>query len=152
MLDIDGVLATSGTYRKAKWKEGHDPGPLLSPLLAERVNRLCRLAGAELVISSSWRLQHSLGELRNWFDAVDLDAPIIGRTPSSDTGHRGFEIGCWLKDHQVNPNQIVILDDDTDIKPYTHRWIQTSFHGPHAGFQERHLRRALRLFGIKHAA
>lgn len=155
-LDIDGVVATSSSYKKARFVQGPwggpaiDPSSLLSPRLVANVQRLCDVSGAVVVISSSWRTMHSLEHISAWLRSAGLTAPVIGATPDLGPGAtRGDEIKAWMDAHAVRPKDVVILEDDEDVGPLRSRQVKPTFDGPHQGFTPRHVNIALRLFGIK---
>lgn len=83
-LDFDGVLhpRTSGTCRHA---------PLLEEFLRQH-------ADVHVVISSTWRLQYPLDELKGWF-ALDVQDRFIDVTPElpAGAGSRQREIEQWLR-------------------------------------------------------
>lgn len=102
MLDFDGVLhpAQSGTLLYA---------PLLEAWLRMHPT-------VDVVISSNWRDTHTLDELRNRF-APDLQARIIGTTPSATTGYREDEILELV--HKYRITRWAALDDRPDEFPKT---------------------------------
>lgn len=120
-LDIDGVLNHHEYYKRMYAAENvrlrsiYDdvPYPLneFDPLCVERVNRLVDVTGAEVVLSSSWRVD---GEpyMSNIFAKVGLPK-ISGMTPVLASSKRGDEINEFMKSHPCD--NYVILDDDDDI-------------------------------------
>ncbi len=74
-LDIDGVLNT----------DRHPTGNLLhehDPQLVRNVQSLVRNHTFKVVLSSAWRLYHTLEEmLEIWKDHGWVDVPLIGKTP-----------------------------------------------------------------------
>lgn len=127
-LDIDGVL------NSVAWAEGHfengrpTRGGFIPPHTAElaieerridpacvhRLRRLVLAAGAQLVISSSWRTRMPLTEWPILFERLGwLGAHIAGMTPVRP-GVRGNEIQAWL-DEAVPGTRYCILDDDDDL-------------------------------------
>jgi len=158
-LDFDGVITTSGTYKRATkvmipqaWgpPEPHWPNPLeliSRPLLAN-VSDLALQIGAGIVLTTSWRENYKREKLEGWLREAGLhkDVQIIGETPEKP-GIRGNEIHAWMEDHpSITKTDIVILEDKEDVFPYRGRQVKTSFVGSNAGFTQRHLVRALRLF------
>lgn len=172
-LDIDGVLATATTYNtwvRNTWAARYPAAPfprrcrdkkafrklllddvtacnatLLDAACCARVQTLCERADAELIITSTWRLQYPLATLRGWFCEQGLTTNVLGTTP--DRGHRGTEIKVIVDMYDIPLSEFVILEDEEDVKPFNGRRVQPSFNGSHAGFRERHLERALTLFG-----
>ena len=194
-LDIDGVLNTSSTYRV--WRDaGGDLEDLarrhfrldllFEPRCIEAVNetmaRIQTESGREvqIVISSSWREEHSLGELRDLLASVglhDAHRRIIDRTPSGsweirwrgqpplEAKHklsrpayeRGAEIADWLNKAGIwtleeLDQRVLILEDEAPVYPFKRRQVKTTFHAAGSdggGFGPRHVKAALRLFGLK---
>lgn len=182
-LDIDGVLNTSGTYKRWRTLGGclstnrhHRLDALFEPRCVQAVNTLIQQIEqtgrkTQIVISSSWREEHTLDEIRGLLDQVGLDKAserIIGQTPSGswkirwrgqepeDTRYaidRGAEIADWLnqnteiKTREELKRRVLILEDQADVWPFRGRQIKTSFYGSRAGFGPRHVRTALELLG-----
>ena len=172
-LDFDGVLATQASYnrwRRRMWLTTHDylprtrrgrddframlPGnaadaaELLDPDNCARVQRLCDIADASIVISSSWRKDHHLDVLRAMLADRGITAPVLRATPV--VGHRGAEIAAVVEAMGLTPGDLVVLEDEENVRPFGARRVQPTFHGPRAGFQDRHLAAALRLLGVQH--
>ena len=116
-LDIDGVLNHEQHY---KWlMETDEPTPLQSvypysefnPKSCQLLNEIIKETGAQIVVSSSWRLdgENRLNSLFKYFGLPK----IYSTTPCLNTA-RGIEIGAWLAAHPEVTNY-VILDDDEDM-------------------------------------
>lgn len=127
-LDIDGVLVTpkSPTFGKYVEHEGRKflGGPC--PYAMGILNDLAYSSGAEVVLSSTWRLYHPIGEMNSFLRAHGFLHHIIDYTPEKLTSKRGQEIDLWLQD---NPGveKFVILDDDSDTEPHMDHLVQTDF-------------------------
>lgn len=148
-LDVDGVLNSHEWYKSRGGllvtvlnndctMEEHAKSQL-DPAAIERVNVLCERTGAVVVVSSTWRgnmfrLMLGLREHRRF--------EVIDKTPKFDDGIRGLEIQWWMDRHNVNADQIVILDDDSDMVHLMPRLVKTSFE---AGFTDECLERAVAL-------
>lgn len=141
-LDIDGVLNSSQWFKYChkhglgnKWPEMH-----LDPKLCRMLQGFLRSNGANLLITSTWRLMMSPEEMVKVLGAKRLTAPIVGFTPELkfdlmdedqeelqyDSG-RGLEIQWWLQTHAPDNWQeipLVILDDDQDIGCLRPRWVR----------------------------
>lgn len=109
-LDIDGVLNNI-----ASAAEGVD----IIPEKVILVRQLCKATDAHIVISSTWRIIHSLEFLREMLYRTGLKCgskygQVIDVTPDSTKGHRGTEIQQWLDEHP-EVTDFVILDDDSDM-------------------------------------
>jgi hypothetical protein len=101
-LDFDGVLHPDGVALFSKLR-----------LFEEHV---LRMPEVEIVISSTWREDHSLDELRSYF-SVPLRDRIIGVTPSLEDGYdcggRQREIEAFLDSAGCSSDNAswVALDD-----------------------------------------
>jgi len=136
-LDIDGVLNSDAFF--ARCPDAHIDRDLDREAVA-RLEWLCSEGEAAIVISSTWRLDMSLDELRDVLAGHGLRAPVIGVTPTLLT-ERGEEIRAWLRD---NPGwrSYVILDDRADMGRLGRRLVQTRMHD---GLLDEHVVLALRL-------
>ena len=105
-LDIDGVLTTSRSRRKAI---DHCDRNCVLELL-----HIVGQTGCKIVVSSSWRI---FGE-QHVKDALQANgAPvfaIIGFTPDLHGEERGDEIQAWL-DSNPDVEKFAIVDDDADM-------------------------------------
>ena len=109
-LDIDGVL-----NNVASAAEGVD----IIPEKVILVRRLCEITGAEIVISSSWRIMYDLAHIRDVLYHTGLkQVQVIDETPrlNSIGSTRGHEIQKWLDEHP-EVTEYVIFDDDSDMLP-----------------------------------
>lgn len=143
-LDIDGVIATDDSYNE--WRAIGCPKdkPPLDHGLVKALDSILVEAGAEVILSSSWRLDYNFGfegTVQHLKDA-GLTAPVIGCTTlgvcrydprkMSFSCPRGYEILETIEDRGLPLDQIVILDDDYTAgrvpegkPPLDHRWIKT---------------------------
>lgn len=140
-LDIDGVLNSdvyckrlAGIQRKS-WDEREEE--MLDPSKILLLNGLAERAHLKWVLSSSWRLVHSLDRMRQLLTMRGFKGELIDKTPDigvSPEGvivqspERGHEIQAWLNAHP-GVRQFVILDDSADmahLRPYLVRttWQQ----------------------------
>lgn len=118
-LDVDGVLNYTLWYI-----DDRNPGNLngqegdLDPLCIERINKLCEETGAEIVLSSDWRINNGAfarlerAGLHKILDKTPIT--IFGTYGSTYHFTRGEEIQMWLEWHPEVTNY-VILDDRTDF-------------------------------------
>jgi hypothetical protein len=170
-LDFDGVIATAHTYNVWR-KAAQHPGTsfprgrhkkafkkdaianvpadamLLDADCCARVQKLCDLTGAVIVISSSWRHDFTLDQLIAMLASKGITAPVVGAT-TTEGHHRGQQILDTVTKMGLAPTDIVILEDYENVAPFNGRRIQPTFDGSHAGFQDRHLTKALALFGVQ---
>lgn len=137
-LDIDGVLNSGEYIQSLRYKKRSElgfPDCDLDPVAIQHLNRLCRVTGAKIVISSTWR------EFDDCIPALKrngLKAPIVGKTPNlqriNRSCSRGEEIDSWegWKLHKLD--NYLILDDDSDMLPkQKDNFIQTN---PRQGLTE----------------
>ena len=124
-LDIDGVLNSRQWYIKNKPNIDLESGLMyrhaqeLDPKACELVNELCTEFSLSIVISSTWRKLHKIGEIQMMFANRGLHAPVISATSQLRSGYRGQEVDEWLYDHSsAGITHHVILDDDGDFGPH----------------------------------
>lgn len=111
-LDVDGVLRTDASDRY--WSEvTGEPIPqsvfdrLFSSHSIAILNEIIYITGAKVVITSTWRVQHTLEELIQKFKIRGFRGEIIDKT--NIIGNRGEEIQEWLDTNSVN--KYVVIDD-----------------------------------------
>jgi len=112
-LDFDGVL---NSLRSTLAFGGCDRKQF-DPVSVNLVSRLAKGSGANVVVSSAWRIGSDVMELRSILSSYSalLASRVIDVTPSL-LGKRGEEIAQWLAENESKHNgQFVILDDDSDM-------------------------------------
>lgn len=136
-LDIDGVL-------NGGWHPDFD-FDWTRPEAVAAFNRIVSETGAQVVISSSWRLENTLAEIVEFLTGQGVEAEFIGVTPEIgfETEWEGAivtlpdarikEIRAWLNEH-IEVENIVVLDDqdirldvNNDVKSDPEievRWVQ----------------------------
>lgn len=111
-LDIDGVLNSLTSKRDTSGRFGHRAFENFRLILD-------RLPEASVVVTSTWRYEYSLSEMKAYFCEVGIDPRrIVDMTPDlrRDDGMirhypgRDEEIYAWLAQHP-DVKQFVILDD-----------------------------------------
>lgn len=102
------------------------------------IRRLCDDTGCSIVLSSDWRLQHSVRECAN-----GLDLPIVDKTPSLP-GPRGLEIHAWLAEHPEVTTWAIVDDIDAMLPDQRPRFVQTD---PDEGLSYRNYRDLLAILG-----
>lgn len=150
-LDVDGVLNNHEWQRRAL--EARSSGPpwqrrsmarFIDPAAVARLNGLVERSGAEVVLSSSWRLHYGVGQMQAMLESAGFQARLSGRTPippehdpevyrrlhgrPPPAGRdlaRGYEIQQWL-DSQVDVAGVAILDDSTRMAHLLPWLIRTS--------------------------
>lgn len=125
-LDFDGVLHQAIPYKK---EEQFVRLPLLEATLRQ-------VPEVNVVISSSWRLQKTLAELREVF-SQDIAVRIIGSTPAPydvdptpdlRRHYRQAEIDAWLRAQKRLNEPWVALDDRADW--FMPRCLQLIYYKP----------------------
>ena len=114
-LDIDGVLAPI-----REWDRYGD----LDPGCIRVLNEIVAGAGADVVVSSTWRHGKTVADLQEMLDAAGFVGRVIDKTPVGAPGaDRGDEIAAWLTEHAVRG--YVIIDDHLDMGELRDHLIQT---------------------------
>lgn len=109
-LDFDGVLHPMGARR----------GECDFFCCVEAFEDALRESGraVQIVISSAWRYQHTLEQLRVPF-SKDIAKMIIGMTPVLDNGlepgQRLVEVQRWLRKHRKSEAAWVAIDDMPEL-------------------------------------
>ncbi len=133
-LDIDGVLVTRNSIKYQYINFPDETSIRFSKKAVKNLNKLIRLTGAKIVISSTWRLFHSLEELQKIFVKQRIKGEIISTT-SIDKATveedipRGQKIADWLE-HKHDVKQYVIIDDDVQadcIQFHPFNCVETSY-------------------------
>jgi hypothetical protein len=146
-LDFDGVLNCQEYLQRLNGVVYHDSDELMVDRVT-LVNDIINRTGARIVISSSWRLCHTLDKLRRILIARGFKGEVIGTTPSDlndlpippfDTRQRGHEIQAWLDEHP-DVKRFVIIDDDADMAHLMKHLVKTTFA---SGLQPEHVERAV---------
>lgn len=151
-LDFDGVLNSRTFFNLCKGRDKDDKlilveyDDMFDTEAVERINKLVDKTGTKIVISSSWRINHSLSELNDLlkksgarFEAIDVTLNLHEA--------RGIEIQTYL-DHLASKGEVVdsfiIIDDDSDMAHFcnTDNFIKTTFEW---GFTDWHLEKALKV-------
>lgn len=119
-LDIDGVLNHQKHY---EWlMTTNEPTPMqrvypyseFNPKSCQLLNEIIKETDAQIVVSSSWRLD-GLAKINKLFRFFGLPN-AIDVTPCLNTA-RGIEIDAWLAAHP-EVDKYVILDDDEDMNKH----------------------------------
>lgn len=118
-LDIDGVLNhqefyLSGRFSKEDMKVAYEESHIDKKSL-EIFNKFCIETNSKVVISSTWRLNRTVEELRGIFKNVEATFEIVGKTERCCSRIRGVEIYNWWKANKDKYSNFVIFDDDADM-------------------------------------
>jgi hypothetical protein len=116
-LDIDGVLRTHRS--DLEWSQLLGvPIPLsvydrrFDKKIVSYINEIVGYTRAKIVVTSTWRVKHSLEELKQIFRDNGIIADVVGRT---DIGlNRGEEIEQYINDNEIE-SYVVIDDQVNDI-------------------------------------
>ncbi len=114
-LDIDGVLAPI-----RRWDQYGD----LDPACIQVLNGIVAGAGADVVVSSTWRHGRTIAALQEMLDAEGFIGTVADKTPTGGPGaDRRDEIATWLAEHTVDG--YVIIDDHDNMGDLRTRLLLT---------------------------
>ena len=119
-LDIDGVLRTHKSDLEWSLKL-NVPIPervfdrKFNPKAVSNINQLIYYTKAKIVVSSTWRTQFNLQQLKDIFRSNGITGEVIDKTPIGLT--RGEEICEWVDYHGAD-SYVVIDDQVKDILTY----------------------------------
>ena len=131
-LDFDGVVAPI-----RRWDRYGD----LEPACVQVLNEIVAGAGAEVVVSSTWRYGKTVAELQGMLEAAGFVGRVADTTPLGPPGaDRSDEIAAWLDGHVVAG--YVIVDDHSNMGPLRARLVLTD---PGRGLQRADAARALQI-------
>lgn len=150
-LDVDGVLATpKSIHEYAQRHNGTCPpgAPQLDPYCCDVLKRIVNELNAFVVISSTWRKNDKdLADLVRFLSYFNI--PILGTTPSITSGFGGIQMGrqmeimTWCHDRKVHPDNILIIDDNSDdLTVYIDRLLKTD---GAVGLQESDISKAIEI-------
>lgn len=128
-LDVDGVLNRTGFHPR----ESVGLRSWIEPELAQRLSRVIRAIGAEIVLASDWRRDRALPHLRDELGAAGVEGSLLGVTPTLAGQPRWREIEAWMIEHGVALDAVVIVDDGYDMGALAARFVRCS---PLNGFDE----------------
>lgn len=133
-LDIDGVLNTERQHDRCV-NEGITPvdgfGYAFDPIAVANLKRIVEETGADIVISSSWKLWGLDAMQRMWIRR-GLPGKVIDITPNTESDEmllsvdldymdipaiKGSEIKEWLSTNGNDVTHYAILDDLPDLLP-----------------------------------
>ena len=145
-LDMDGVVNSAIWFEKMACDalSRRPISHMIDPECVARLNTILELSGADVVISSSWRILHTVAEIDSALKEKGFTGNIIGATPKYRSP-RGREIQEWMTDEGRDIDQLVILDDDADMAHLTPCLVRTSWS---VGLTDDDVAVALSLFGI----
>lgn len=86
-----------------------------NPKSVSNINLIISYTRAKIVVTSTWRTQFTLQQLKDIFRSNGIDGEVVDKTSIGLT--RGEEIQEWIDYHGVE-SYIVIDDQVKDILPY----------------------------------
>lgn len=149
-LDIDGVLNSRDFLDSKPWGENSRFSEEVEHLQIDiravnRLNQIVEKSEAKVVISSSWRFCSSPDRMQEMLDKQGFKGEVIGSTPILQPSIRGNEIQAWI-DGQSNVENIVIIDDQTDMVHLMEFLVNTTFAD---GLLDEHVNESLKILGKK---
>lgn len=112
-LDFDGVMDTSFlkiSLTKERQALSDEYGLLFDEQCIENLRKIIAATNADIVVTSSWKLDMSLDRLQEMWKHRKLPEKVVGVTPNL-IGSRSEEITAWLEAHGGNDIRYVIIDD-----------------------------------------
>ena len=141
-LDFDGVLNNHQTKQRYR-KDGQPGGATIGfdPRNVAVLNQFLESARVKIVVTSSWRWNHTLEELRAVLRAAGVRGEVIDATSTRSPGSRGREIQAWLDQHGP-VEAFVIIDDSADMDHLLPKLARTSME---TGMREKHVPLAFKI-------
>lgn len=99
-LDFDGVMVTDKGQKQLLETCGivrDSHGALFDPLCVELLKEIINATDAEIVVTSTWKMEMGLEGIRQMWSDRDLPGKVIDVTPDIDPIQRGDEIAAWLQ-------------------------------------------------------
>jgi DNA-binding LacI/PurR family transcriptional regulator len=118
-LDLDGVLVNRAALRARRLDPQHKPAA--DPEAVAALNHIVESTGAQIVVTSTWREEYSLAELRELLARWGVSGFVVDVTPMGNA--RGQEIQEWLTLHAAE--HFVILDDQSDMERLQAHLVKT---------------------------
>lgn len=112
-LDFDGVMDTCFmkiSLTKEKQALSDEYGILFDEQCVENLRKIICATNADIVVTSSWKLDMSLKKLQEMWSYRKLPEKVIDVTPNL-IGSRGDEISAWLEEHEAEVGKYAIIDD-----------------------------------------
>lgn len=143
-LDFDGVLGAGRLWAANEHRRWTCPAGWLDPALVARLNRLVRRAGADVVLSTSWRRYLGADSTRGVLRACGYTGRVVGATAVMGEGveERHREVERWLRENPGVPRWVAVDDCELDLPPA--RFVRT--HAVH-GLTDADVDRAVAILG-----
>lgn len=118
-LDIDGVLNTINYLKRQKLGAGKVTNKSWDPTACKHISMLCEHYNARIVITSSWRHEYTIEQLKDFFASNNIPDKFIkdvtnSYVPQQDENNycRGHEVQHWLEENNKDKTPYVIIDDE----------------------------------------
>lgn len=150
-LDFDGVLNSNAFLRalppndNPNRAEAMTSARMIDPLAVARLQRIVAATGAEVVISSTWRLYRRIHELGALLQGHGFKGWPYDLTPAKFSSlPRATEIDMWLEESDETVTGFVVLDDDRLA------WIEghTVLTDPEVGLTDADVEKAIAILGV----
>ena len=133
-LDIDGVLNSDAWDKTKKTTSNDFLIDQFDPEAIKLLNELIEKIDAQIVLTSSWRLNFDLEQMNELFSRIGIKRGIVSFTPNLNAGAgyltRGNEVSNWIIDNgniikskSLSFTDYIILDS---ISPIRERFIGTN--------------------------
>jgi|AntRauTorckE6833_2_1112554.scaffolds.fasta_scaffold00241_2 hypothetical protein len=142
-VDIDGVLNTEAHLRRQVRQKGRSTIRNWCPTAMAHLKLVVEYYNGQIVVSSTWRYDHSLRQLKSLFEDNGLPGKyVVDVTPSliyenSGKVTRGDEIRRWIHDNldsEEFPRYVILDDMDEGLSPFGERFIHCD---PKVGFADK---------------
>ena len=148
-LDIDGVVNNSDITKFEGRTGEYAYGVFTSEKYFDSncvacLNKIIEATGADIVISSSWRILFDKETLSSFFERQGVKGTIIDCTRRDSQGLRGLDIQDWL-DRHPEVKSFVILDDVDDMAHLMPYLIHTTYD---KGLEEHHVNEAIAMLSV----
>jgi hypothetical protein len=143
-LDFDGVLNSSEWFSSKSEDFFVQEINHFNPEAVEMINEIVRATNCRVVVSSAWRIGHTLDHLNSLLHRAGFEFFLLGMTPIGNR-LRGDEIQDWISEFSrvVTPvTSFCILDDSSDMGGLMHKLVQTTFA---LGLQASHVSRVIEM-------
>lgn len=112
-LDFDGVMVTDRhlmhlTDTRSPLRDEY--GAKFDPVCVEYLAQIIDSTDAEIVVTSTWKMERGLDGMQRMWQARNLPGKVIGVTPDIDPIHRGNEIEAWLTTYGEGCRYAIIDD------------------------------------------
>lgn len=143
-MDIDGVLNNEAFFNR------RESSSMMSKDNVSLFNELVYKSGAVVVVSSSWKIRHTMIEILEHLKDAGFQFPerVIGFTPILSRQPRWKEITLWLRQVGDCVENFVVLDDFNApaARGVIENLVKTN---PKHGLSPVDLKKAFEILGVK---